>query len=76
MEVYREAFRVEYTGEVTDLTEAITAFVGVESVSAPRDAYVERSVDLEIEYNTHETDRTRIAMDTEDLDGVSEVTFI
>lgn len=76
MEIYREGFRAEYTGDVIDLTGATAELDGVQSVSAPKGGYVEKVIDLEIEYNTHETDRTRIGQEMESIEGVDEVTFI
>lgn len=77
MEVYREGFRVVYEGKVQRLTESIAEFAGVESVSGPSmAAQANGPVDIEVEYNTHETDRTRIALDAEDISGVESVTFI
>jgi len=72
-----EAFRVEqYEGDVPDLTEQVTGLIGVQSASGPHKYEVSSSVDLEIEYDPIETDRTRIALDIEQFDSVAgEVTL-
>jgi len=76
-EEYTELFVVDYTGTVSDLETSITQLTGVEGASTSERSHrdVDTELDFEIRYNTHQTDRTRLANAIENINGVSEVTF-
>lgn len=74
---YTELFEVSYSGNVGDLTSHIKSAAGVEraSTSEPSHRNIESSVQYEIKYDTHLTDRTELALYIEGFSGVDEVTF-
>lgn len=76
-EEFTELFEATYTGSVGRLMNSVQDIIGVESVSYNKRQYVstQETIDLEITYNSHMTDRTRLASDIESIDGVEDVVF-
>lgn len=76
-EIFVELFDIEFEGNVGELNEKLQQLIGIESVSVSEPDYedVDRTLSYEISYDAHETDRTRLAMDIESIDEVTNVTF-
>jgi hypothetical protein len=76
-EQYTELFVIQYNGQLTDILNAIESTSGVQKArcSQPTHRTVDEPIDVEITYDTHETDRTRLAQQIETYNGVQEVTF-
>lgn len=81
---YTELFIIEFEGTVSDLEDGLDALDGLEHHSLKRPGFrlsssmeVESDTELhaDIKYNTHQTDRTQLALQIEEIEGVSEVTL-
>lgn len=74
---YKELFKVDYNGTVSELTDAINSLDGVERAATGEAAHREvyKTLDYNITYDTHLTDRTQVANNIEAIDGVESVTF-
>jgi len=78
---YTELFVIEFEGLLNDLKSYLESLDGVEHFSLKRSGFrlhdgseFENPVTLQadIKYNTHVTDRTRVMLELEELGGVSE----
>lgn len=77
-EEYTELFKVGYNGKVSELYTLIKSITGIEKCMISRESYEilnDDVVDCEIRYNSHITDRTKIANTLEESDDVSDVLF-
>jgi hypothetical protein len=77
-EEYTELFKVEYNGKVSDLHSLISSITGVEKCMISEKSYEivhDDVIDCEIRYNSHVTDRTKIANKLEENEDVSTVLF-
>lgn len=81
---YTELFIVEFQGTLQNLKEHIEELDGVYDVSISKPGFrIVSSMEFgspmelhsDIGYNSHKTDRTRLATEIEELDGVTEVTL-
>lgn len=76
-EQFVELFKITYTGNVGDLRTNIEDIDGVDSASHSKHPYmdVDTTLDFDLAYDSHLTDRTSLANEIEDIDGVEDVIF-
>lgn len=77
MPEYTELFEIAYTGQVSDLEEALEETPGVEavgSISETSHRQVDTDLEVELTYDSYETDRSSISAYLErDVEGVNSV---
>lgn len=74
---YTELFKITYSGNVSDLNKQLAELAGVTNISGTEQSHrdVDKTLDYDITYDSHETDRETVAKSAEDINGVTEVTI-